>query len=117
MVKDQITKFCEGFEHSDEYMIVYVTTQDTNKNKSQFKLRGSVFDKIKADFGGNNEAYVDCLKPFLARGGGGGYCTSFGYVLRKLDIGNCQVTKYLKPRMPRLKHRKICFLGGVYDNT
>lgn len=39
-------------------MIVYVTTQDQNKQKSQFKLRGSAFDKIKADFGGKNEAYV-----------------------------------------------------------
>jgi hypothetical protein len=105
MVKDQITKFCEGFENSDEYMIVYVTTQDTNKNKSQFKLRGSVFDKIKADFGGNNEAYVDCPKPFLA------VFFTIGMFSESWGSPLAQVTDNWKPWMPRLPHRMIFFCG------
>lgn len=57
-VKEQISNFAAHFPDSQDYMIVYVTTQDPNKQKTQFKLRGSAFDRIKADFGAKSDLYA-----------------------------------------------------------
>eukprot|EP01134_Creolimax_fragrantissima_P006690 CFRG6690T1 len=52
IVKQKIQTFADQFEDPANYMIVYVTTQDSTLAKN-FKLRGSTFDKIKTDFGKN----------------------------------------------------------------
>eukprot|EP00123_Amoebidium_parasiticum_P011023 comp20470_c0_seq1/m.26083 comp20470_c0_seq1/g.26083 ORF comp20470_c0_seq1/g.26083 comp20470_c0_seq1/m.26083 type:complete len:1249 (-) comp20470_c0_seq1:392-4138(-) len=57
-VKQQISNYTNLFLDKQDYMIVYVTQQD-KMQKAQFKLRGSVFDKIKADFSGKNERCVE----------------------------------------------------------
>lgn len=69
-VKEQISNFAAHFPDSQDYMIVYVTTQDPNKQKTQFKLRGSAFDRIKADFGAKSDLYaigaiVYCAELFM----------------------------------------------------
>lgn len=60
-VKEYVQKFCDNFPDGQGYLIVYVTTQDASKMKTQFKLRGSAFDKIKADFGAKNDVYVGVI--------------------------------------------------------